>query len=156
MPSLRQILNKEGEAIIEDLTAKYIELGMRSSGKWSRSLETEVIETDTGAILRIKGTKYTIQLVEGRKPGRFPPIQAILDWIDAKRIVPQGITKSSLAYLIARKIATEGTDYFKQGGTDLISDVINPARVEKIIEKVGDNYLVELVASMERSFSELS
>jgi hypothetical protein len=57
-------------------------------------------------------------------------------WIYDKQIRPD-IPIRSLAYLIARKIAREGTDYFKQGGTDLIDSVVTPQRIDSIISKIG-------------------
>lgn len=48
----------------------------------------------------------------GRKPGgKFPPRQAILDWMKVRNILPRGprpISQESLAFLIQRKIAVEG------------------------------------------------
>ena len=83
--------------------------------------------------------KYTEQLIFGRRPGKFPPIAAIEKWIMDKGITLEGkITASSLAFLIARKIAKEGTKYFQQGGTDLIESVITPQRIQSIISKVKE------------------
>lgn len=50
----------------------------------------------------------------GRAAGKFPPIEAIKDWIQVKKIVPypdsygRVPTTNQLAYLISRKIATDG------------------------------------------------
>ena len=50
----------------------------------------------------------------GRKPGKFPPIEKIKEWIKVKPILPRPTdgklpTENQLAFLIARKIATKGT-----------------------------------------------
>lgn len=60
------------------------------------------------------GQSYLFQLKHGRKPGRFPPIDSILDWIRIKGIIANdGVTNDrSLAFLFARKIAREGTDIY--------------------------------------------
>lgn len=48
----------------------------------------------------------------GRKPGgKFPPRQAILNWMKIRNILPRGpkpISQESLAFLIQRKIAVKG------------------------------------------------
>ena len=51
----------------------------------------------------------------GRRPGKFPPIDNILDWVKAKpqlarpnRLDRKEISPKQLAFLVARKIATSG------------------------------------------------
>lgn len=155
MPTAQQIIAREFELIVIDLKAKHVSLGMKSSGKWERGLEVQTAEF-SGKIL---GEKYTTQLVQGRKSGKFPPIQAIRQWIVDKGIVNKikgEISVSSLAFLIARKIAKEGTKYFQQGGTDLISSVITPARIQSIIDKVGAEILISEVNIIKNEFKQIA
>lgn len=70
-----------------------------------------------------KGTVYEVYLnlqnywknVEyGRKPGKRPPTEAILEWIKAKPVIPREIngikpTNEQLAFLISRSIGENGT-----------------------------------------------
>jgi hypothetical protein len=135
-----EILSIEFEAIRKDLIAKHEQLGMKASGKWADSLEVKIIGNNDKSVSQIIGENYTEQLAFGRSPGKFPPIKAIEKWIYDKGIslIGKKITVSSLAFLIARKIAREGTKYFKQGGTDLIEAVITPERIEKIISQVKE------------------
>jgi len=130
----QSILQKHMEEIKHDLIAKYRELGMKASGQWEESLEVKV-ERLSGTIL---GEPYTEQLVNGRAPGKFPPISAIRQWVIDKGINYYGkqSTLNSIAFLVARKIAQEGTRYFQQGGTDLVSSVITPQRIQRIIDEV--------------------
>lgn len=133
-----QILQSQMELIKIDLAAKHRELGMRASGQWEQSLEVDVKRLRAV----IWGASYTEQLVNGRAPGRFPPIAAIRQWILDKNIRFLGqITLSSLAFLIARKIAKEGTKYHQQGGTDLVEAVITPERIQSIIDSVSAFYI---------------
>ena len=104
MPTSQQIFQEEFEAIKIDLAKKHVELGMKASGQWESSLEVES-GVDFG---RVIGEPYTEQLVNGRKPGKFPPIKAIEKWIVDKGIIANiegNIKVSSLAFLIARKTA---------------------------------------------------
>lgn len=144
-----QILNEELNFIVVDLKAKHIELGMKASGRWVESLSVETAPTK-GTIF---GEDYTEFLVDGRKPGKFPPIDMIKKWIVDKGI-QSDISINSLAFLIARKISREGTKYHQQGGTDLIDAVITPSRIDGIINRIGNELMLELVFVLERTFKE--
>lgn len=73
----------------------------------------------------------------GRRPGKFPPPDAILKWIQVKRLVPRPgrdgklPSTNQLVYLISRKIALQGTEgkhLLQQtidGADDLIDQIIN-------------------------------
>lgn len=136
--SQSEILQREFELLKDDLIAKHQELGMPASGNWERELEVRVERLSASIV----GTPYTEQLVNGRAPGKFPPVAAIRQWIIDKPIHFVGKIKlSSLAFLIARKIANDGTKYFQQGGTDLIEAVITPERIQSIIDKVSEFYI---------------
>lgn len=149
-----QILEKEFEAIQRDLIAQYDKLGMRASGQWANTLDTQV----TGLSAKIVGQDYTEFLVDGRKPGKFPPIAKIEQWIKDKGIKPieASMKISSLAFLIARKISREGTEYFKQGGTDLIDAVITPQRIQGIIDKVSTFFISDFVLNVTNQLKEVA
>lgn len=53
---------------------------------------------------------YYQYIVNGRRPGKMPPKDAIATWISIKHIVPKNkTTVDQLTYLIRRKIARYGT-----------------------------------------------
>lgn len=136
----RGLVLLEFEKIKQDLIAKHLELGMKASGRWIDSLE--VIEQEMS--VKLIGEKYTDQLVYGRKPGTMPPVSAIEQWIRDKGIT-SNIPIKSLAFAIATKIKKEGTNYYKQGGTDLVSSVITPKRINKIIKLIGEDLTMDIV-----------
>ena len=149
-----QILEAEFQTLRTDIIERYDQLGMRASSQFERELEVEV----DGLTARLTGVHYTEYLVDGRGPGKQPPIQVIEEWIVDKGIANQiegEITVSSLAYLIARKIGREGTEYFKQGGTDLIDSVITPERIQQIIDKVSVFYIADFTSRFVDLFKEL-
>lgn len=135
------ILTEEFNLLKEELIAKYDEKGMRASGNWANSLEVTV----TGGLsAKLIGDEYSEQLEYGRKSGKQPPSQAIEQWIRDKGIMSRIVGKisiSSLAYLIARKIAREGWRREGYGGVELISEVVTPERIQKIIDRVSDSYI---------------
>lgn len=131
-----QVLSKQFELLKDDLIKAYDAKGMRASGKFADSLEVKV----QGLTAQLWGEDYAQQLETGRKSGRFPPIDAIEQWIKDKGIANkiQGqISISSLAFLIARKIANEGWKREEYGGVELISSVVTDERIQKIIDEVG-------------------
>jgi hypothetical protein len=131
-----KILSREFEDLKKDLIIAYDAKGMRASGKFADTLEVQV----TGLNAKLFGEDYSQQLETGRKAGRFPPINAIEQWIKDKGIANriQGeISISSLAFLIARKIARNGWKREEHGGVELISEVVTDARIQKIIDEVG-------------------
>ena len=79
----------------------------------------------------------------GRRPGKFPPPDVILKWVQFKRIVPRpgrdGKVPSTnqLVYLISRKIATKGTE-----GKHLFEKTLDDPNLDKLADK-----LVELITT---------
>jgi hypothetical protein len=139
---MEEVLQAEFEKLRIELIQAYDDLGMRASGQWADSLEVFSSEMSGG----IMGLKYTEQLEFGRRAGKFPPKDAIEKWINDKGIQPQDISISSLAFLIARKIAREGWDRNGFGGVELISKVVTPQRIQKIIDVVVKNEKEVLVS----------
>ena len=132
----RAFLFVEFEDLKEELIEKHIELGMEASGNWINSLDIIQSEMKTSLL----GEKYTEQLVYGRRPGTMPPVQKLRQWLIDKGIAQRLRSEqeiSSMAWAIATKIKNEGTKYFREGGTDLVSSVITPERIQRIINNVG-------------------
>lgn len=130
------VLSKEFNLLKDDLIKAYDAKGMRASGKFAESLEVKV----QGLTAQLWGEDYAQQLETGRKSGKFPPINAIEQWIKDKGIANQiqgQISISSLAFLIARKIAQSGWKREQYGGVELISSVVTDERIQKIIDEVG-------------------
>lgn len=141
---IEEVLRAEFIKLRDDLIKEYDTLGMRASGRWASELEV-LTDEDTGTL---KGLDYTQQLQFGRREGRFPPIGMIEQWIQDKGINYSGITLSSLAFLIARKIAREGWNRQGYGGVNLIERVVTPQRIQSIIDKVGQAYLSGFVKDL--------
>ena len=130
------ILSEQFELMKADLIDLYDAKGMRSSGKWADSLEVVSSENN----VKLLGEEYSQQLETGRQHGRFPPIADIKKWIIEKGVFTsalQTISISSLAFLIARKIANSGWKRERFGGVELISTIITDERMQKIIDEVG-------------------
>lgn len=107
-----------------------------------------IIEKDSRSVsVSLQLEDYWRFVEEGRSPGRFPPVDKILDWIRVKPIVPDENngrlpTENQLAFLIGRKIAEEGIE-----GTHYLQESQEEVLVEfedKLSEAVGkdvDRYM---------------
>lgn len=87
--------------------------------------------------------EYWIYAEEGRRPGKFPPPDAILKWIQFKRLVPKAYngkvpTTNQLVYLISRKIAQKGTKgkHLLQQTIDETYDTLVDQLVEAITKEI--------------------
>lgn len=90
----------------------------------------------------------------GRAPGKMPPVSALMQWIDAKGIIPKGISKKSLAFLIARKIANEGTTLFRQNQpSGVITGAITEDRLNALTETLSEKYASQIASDIIRTIT---
>lgn len=85
---------------------------------------------------------YWYYIEHGRGPGKFPPPEAIQNWIRVKNIVPrEDRTVPQVSYLIGRKIAREGTQgkHALEGTLDYIQNTFFPRLYSAIVEDIKLN-----------------
>lgn len=101
-------------------------------------------------MVELNGTKLSISLMlqpywkyieHGRRAGKFPPIDNIEQWIRVKPVIPDARTgriptTRQLAFLIARKIATQGIEpksaLNRAMHTPAVDDIISQIKIEII------------------------
>lgn len=104
---------------IQDLIQTYKSLLIRddkkATGNLIKSIRPLDIEYSNNQMtLSISLASYWKYVEYGRRPGKFPPINSILNWIKIKPVIPCPInglkapSEKQLAFLISRKIAREG------------------------------------------------
>jgi hypothetical protein len=69
----------------------------------------------------------------GRAPGRMPPVKALIPWVERFLTLKTGQSSESVAFALARYIASRGTSYYRnvprgaqmfaQGGTAALPTV---------------------------------
>ena len=92
----------------------------------------------------------------GRRPGKFPPPDVILKWIQFKRLVPRpgrdGKVPSTnqLVYLISRKIATKGTE-----GKHLFEKTLDGPNLDGLADKLVELITAEFEKEIEKYIESL-
>ena len=147
-----EIIEEEMESMRLGIVDFYRSTGMKASGQF----EEETVVRIEGKKAFVDSPSYALQLIKGRKPGTMPPISKIESWIRSRGIKPvlDKISISSLAFLIARKIKLEGTQYFQQGGTDLLDSVVTPERIQRILDRLSEYNLTEFTKRISRTLKE--
>lgn len=144
--SSREIMSQFLEAVRNDIIQEHIAQGQRVTGKTLESLEISV--NDIKGTLSAAG--YIGVLEDGRRPGKFPPISKMAQWIQDRGIVPKGkISILSLAFLMARKISLEGTLLHRSGGgSGVLSKAINQGRLDALLESLADKYQADAMSEV--------
>lgn len=124
-----RVLAEEMAALKADIIQVYNASGKRTSGGFEQGLE--VVQNGTSSTL------FGYLYLGGRAAGKQPPIEAIEKWLNQKGITPidAKMKVSSLAYLIARKIAREGTN--PENHLYIYDEVITPERIDKIMQRLN-------------------
>lgn len=124
---------------------KLTEKNINASNALLNSVETTVKRGDDTFTVTIRLEDYWYYVENGRKPGRFPPIGKILEWIRIKPVIPCADsrgrlpTEEQLAFLIARKIAEQGTE-----GRHILAETV---------EELNNHYLPLLQKALDDDFN---
>lgn len=121
---------QEIEKIRQEIFNSYVDKGLVSSGEFGRDLKVN----DKGNRVTITAPHYVYQMEQGRKPGTFPPLEAIKQWIRDKNKTAGTNIPETAAYAIALMIKRNGINVpnkYNSGG--VASDVLNAQRVERLI-----------------------
>lgn len=105
------------EQFINDFVSTYKSFLIRDGKKASGNLINSVKNlgttvTQSGIEANISIADYWKYVENGRRQGKFPPPDKMLEWVKVKHILPRSselkITEPQLAYLVGRKIARYG------------------------------------------------
>ena len=124
MSEVLDITIKLVEDFNNDIKADIIGKNINDTGNAIQSLRVD-FDTKRQTVQSV-GADYIEILNTGRAPGKFPPVQAIREWVQSKLGVSEA-EANSVAYLVGRKIANEGTAIFKdkKKGLQIEDKVIN-------------------------------
>lgn len=139
--NLQNALDKFINDFIDTYKNILIRDNKKASGNLIKSIKSLSIDFTSSKLSgSISLADYWKYVEYGRKPGKFPPPNKILDWIKIKPILPRPIngikpTEKQLAFLIGRKISkygikagnqfSEALDLVWAKNSNLISDAIS-------------------------------
>jgi hypothetical protein len=147
--NIRDILTRSLNEARERIKNNLAITGTNASGRTSESLEV-VVEGSTGTLF---GRQAFGTVETGRKGGRVPAgfRQIIYQWMQDKGVHAdvsgrrsQYSADMSMAYLIARKIANEGSRLYRDGGRDDIYSNVLHLTIERVSSEITNVYLVNI------------
>lgn len=115
----QQGLQEIGDELVRRLRSEMERKNLNDTGRASDSLEAEA-KPDR---LLIWGLARVLFLEFGRASGKFPPVDLIQGWVERKLGVSSDESKG-VAFVIARKIANEGTTIFNDKAKGLQIELI--------------------------------
>lgn len=127
---MKEVLNRYGEL----LCTKYQSYVPEATGTLVQSVRYEIQDGDSSFTVGLNLEEYWKYVEKGRGAGKFPPIDNIMKWIETKPVLPRPLkngklpTEKQLAFLIGRKIATEGTE-----GKNVLERAVNEVNNEMLM-----------------------
>lgn len=110
-----RVLEEFGKRLVDRYREELKARNKNATGKLAKTAKYVVKSGHTYIFVALNLEDYWKYVEYGREKGKkFPPIEAIAKWIDAKPVIPRPDkngrlpTKKQLSFLIARKIATKG------------------------------------------------
>lgn len=115
-----------------------------ATGTLLSSIETEVRLNGLTMSVVFKAEDYLQWVNNGRKGGKFPPPDKILEWVIAKPVLPRPMgngklpTQEQLAFLIGRKIAREG--YKGSHDVEMTTETLNAKYMPRLQEALQADF----------------
>lgn len=149
LPHVQAVMEEMAIAIRNEYQDNLIRNDRIASGDLLNNIEYEITRGDFTYTIYVKMKDYWYYVENGRKAGKWPPIDNILNWIRVKPVLPRPNaegklpTPQQLAFLIARKIGEEGTEGTQdlRKATDTIWDTFEDRLYEAIDEDVDAAFI---------------
>ena len=114
--NLQQVLDDFTKDVAETYKSLLLRDGKNATGELISSIKPMTPELVNGTFeCSLSLAPHWKYVENGRRPGKFPPIDNILEWVKVKpqlarpnRLDRKEISPKQLAFLVARKIATSG------------------------------------------------
>lgn len=100
----------------------------------------------TGSTGQLVGAEWIYYVFKGRAPGKMPPIDKIIDWVNAR-----GIPRN-MAWIIARNIAESGTKLWREK-RNIFNEVITEEKINTFIESIAVIYQARLNSDIKQLFA---
>lgn len=90
---------------------------------------------------RLLGNDYIYFLDQGRKPGKFPPVTTMRDYVREKLLIEEKEV-NQVAFLVGRKIKRDGTDIFRNSAKGLQLDRLVDNMLEELYKEIPETATV--------------
>lgn len=136
---LQQFLNRVVEDLKKDAESK------------SQAIPVKSFRTETDSTSgKLYAADYFKYLITGRGPGKQPPPDKILAWVSRNPETQSwtDMEKKSLAYVIGRKIAREGTEIWagRRHGIDLVG--VLEKQMPSLLAEIGKNEVLNIETAL--------
>lgn len=128
----RKMLNEFGKDYVKILIRLLKKEGKVASGALINSIDYRLVETAKLIQYQLISNDYLTYVDQGRKPGSYPPMRAIADWVRIK-----GISKDAI-FPIARSIFKFGIE-----PTNVLSKTIREIETSPALRKKYEDELVD-------------
>lgn len=143
----RRVLEEFGKRLVDRYREELKARNKSATGKLAKTAKYVVKSGHTYIYVALNLEDYWKYVEYGREKGKkFPPLDAIAKWIDAKPVIPRPDkngrlpTTRQLSFLIARKIAMKGikkTNIFEES-VDAVYEQMDEALAAAITADVGE------------------
>lgn len=141
-----EVLTKEFLTELQEAFVAYLAANDRNAtGKSSDSIKVVNVSPSGGQLI---GGSWIQWVFTGRGPGGFPPLSAIIDWLNAK-----GLPRA-MAWNVAKKIAMEGTELYRKGGrtNNAFTEILTKDRIEEFTKNISNLVAAELSSDITSIF----
>lgn len=153
--NLMNALDDYGQAVKDLYQKRLLADNKKATGNLINNIECKIAYQGTTFTVFLELEDYWRYVEEGRKAGKFPPVDEILEWVKIKPdlLTPmengKSPTEEQLAFLISRKIANEGIP----AGNQLAETVTDINRqylpiLQEAIQKDFDTYTMKIFSEV--------
>lgn len=152
----KKSIQKYGAEYVKELVKQLILADKKATGELMKSIDYRLIEASNEILVRILAAPYLINVDEGRKPGRMPPVASIIKWAKVRGITPnkrKGYkTMNDVGWAIAKKIEKSGikpTNVIDKTNKAILSN-------QKLLFDIGNAGLLDINELINKTFYDVS
>ena len=136
----------------EDIARKFLE-AVTSDLDTHSSIKGEIVKNNEASFSLL--TPDHIQFaVAGRGPGKKPPLQQMLDLVNSKNILFDGLDKRGTAFAIQAAIGAKGTKNWIPNAPDIMETTVSKYQSE-YEDELGKGILVDIDNKMKEEWEKI-
>lgn len=145
MGLIQDKLDEFADETISIIQGNMSSTGTNASGDTSKSLKRESGKES----VKVTGKAFIFVVETGRKPGKMPPVNELVKWLESGKASFTGKIES-VAWAISKTIAKHGSSLFRKGGReDIITPALDDKRIDQLTSDIADIELGKTVKVIE-------